>query len=126
MRGLVPLGRALFALIFITSIFGHFSSDTIAAASAHGVPFATIVVPLTGILALVGGVLVLLGYRAQFGALLLVAFLVPVTLVMHRFWGLADPRLAQLQEAMFMKNVGLLGGAILIMFWGSGPYSVDG
>jgi putative oxidoreductase len=126
MRALVPIGRVLFSLIFITSAFGHFSSSSIAAASAHGVPLATIAVPAAGILALLGGVSVLLGYRARFGAFLLLVFLVPVTLIMHRFWGLADAQQAMLQKVMFMKNVSMMGGALMIMYFGSGPASLDG
>jgi len=126
MRGLVPVGRALFALIFVTSVLGHFSGAAIAYASAHGVPLASVVVPLTGILALVGGVMVMLGYRARFGAFLLLLFLVPVTLVMHRFWGIADPSVYAMQKAMFMKNVSMIGATLIIMYWGSGPYSLDG
>lgn len=126
MQALVPIGRALFALIFITSIFGHFSGATIAQASAHGVPLATILVPLSGILALIGGVSVLLGYRARFGAFLLLLFLVPVTLVMHAFWGLPDPQAAMMQKVNFMKNMSLIGTTLLIMYYGSGPYSLDG
>src|SRR4051812_29518247 len=100
MRSFVPIGRILFSLIFITSVFTHFSSRTIDAAAAHGVPLATIMVPAAGILAFLGGLSVLLGYRARFGAFLLLVFLVPVTLVMHK---LGDPS--------FMKNVSLMGGA---------------
>ena len=125
MRAIVPVGRALFALIFVTSVFGHFSRGTIDQASAHGVPFATVLVPAAGMLALVGGVLVVLGYRARFGAFLVLLFLVPVTLVMHKFWGIADPQVAQLQRVMFMKNAAIAGGALMIMYWGSGPYSLD-
>src|SRR5579862_3999163 len=111
MRALVPIGRALFASIFIASVFGHFTSAEINAAAAHGVPLATVVVPVSGIIALLGGISVLLGYRARFGALLLVIFLVPVTLVMHKFWGVSDPEVAQMQKIMFMKNMSMLGGA---------------
>ncbi|HMG19704.1 MAG TPA: DoxX family protein [Kofleriaceae bacterium] len=125
MRALAPVGRALFALIFVTSVVGHFTSAEITEASAHGVPLAALVVPLAGLLALVGGVSVMLGYRARFGALLLIAFLVPVTLVMHRFWGIADPQLAMMQKVNFMKNASLVGTCLLIMFHGSGPYSLD-
>jgi putative oxidoreductase len=125
MRAIVPIGRALFALIFIAGVFGHFSDAEIAQAAAHGVPFATILVPLSGILALVGGVSILLGYRARFGAFLLLVFLVPVTLVMHRFWGLADPQMAMMQKINFLKNTSLIGACLLIMHSGSGPYSLD-
>lgn len=126
MRAIVPLGRVLFALIFVASVVGHFSSAQISEAAAHGVPLATLLVPLAGLIALVGGVSVLLGYRARFGALLLLVFLVPVTLVMHKFWGLADPQMAMLQKAQFMKNTSLIGACLLLMYHGSGPYSLDG
>lgn len=126
MRAIVPLGRVLFALIFVASVVGHFSSAEISEAAAHGVPLATILVPLAGLLALVGGVSVMLGYRARFGALLLLVFLVPVTLVMHKFWGLPDPQMAMLQKIQFMKNTALAGTCLLLMYHGSGPYSLDG
>ena len=126
MRAIVPLGRVLFALIFVASVVGHFSSAQISEAAAHGVPLATLLVPLAGLIALVGGVSVMLGYRARFGALLLLVFLVPVTLVMHKFWGLPDPQMAMLQKIQFMKNTALAGTCLLLMYHGSGPYSLDG
>jgi putative oxidoreductase len=115
----------LFSLIFITSVFGHFTRGGIDAAAAHGVPFAVVLVPLSGILALVGGLSVLLGYRARFGAFMLLLFLVPVTLIMHRFWGLSDPQMAMMQRVNFMKNVSLMGGALVLMYYGAGPVSLD-
>jgi putative oxidoreductase len=117
----------MFALIFVASIVGHFSSAEISEAAAHGVPLATVLVPLAGIIALIGGVSVMLGYRARFGALLLLVFLVPVTLVMHKFWGLSepDPQMAMMQKVNFMKNLSLAGACLLIMHFGSGPYSLD-
>jgi putative oxidoreductase len=125
MRAIVPVGRVMFALIFVASIIGHFSGAEIAEASAHGVPVAHLLVPLAGIIALAGGVSVILGYRARFGALLLLVFLVPVTLVMHKFWGLPDPQMAMMQKISFMKNVSLCGACLMIMHFGSGPYSLD-
>jgi len=125
MRAIVPIGRVLFALIFITSVIGHFSSAEIAEASAHGVPLATILVPLAGVIALAGGLSIVLGYRARFGALLLLVFLVPVTLVMHKFWGIPDPQMAMMQKVNFLKNLSLMGACLLLMYHGSGPYSLD-
>ena len=122
---MVPVGRALFALIFVASAAGDFSSATIGEAAAHGVPLATLLVPLAGVIALVGGVSIMLGYRARFGALLLLVFLVPVTLCMHRFWGLSDPQAAMMQQIHFMKNLSLIGACLIIMHVGSGPYSLD-
>jgi putative oxidoreductase len=61
-----------------------------------------------------GELSVLLGYRAKIGAWLLVLFLVPVTLMLHNFWTVKDPMIAQMQMTMFLKNVTMLGGALLI------------
>ena len=120
----VVLGRFLFALIFVMSSFGHFSKQTIAYAAAQGVPLASVVVPFSGILALLGGLSILLGYRAKIGAWLIVLFLVPVSFSMHKFWGIADPMTAQMQMIHFMKNMSMLGGALLISQFGAGPLSL--
>jgi len=125
LRFLVPIGRALFAAIFLVAAPGHFSSSTIGYAMSQGVPLANLAVPLSGVLALLGGVSVLLGYKTRYGAALLVLFLVPVTLMMHRFWGLPDPSMAEMQRIMFMKNMAMLGGALLIAYFGGGPFSID-
>jgi len=119
-------GRILFSAIFLMSAFGHFSKREIAYAASAGVPAAALLVPLSGLIAFAGGASILLGYRARIGALLVVLFLVPVTLTMHRFWGISDPTMAQIQMAMFMKNVSILGGALLIAYHGAGPISLDG
>ena len=85
----VLLGRIFYSAIFIMSGPNHFKAETIGYAAAQGVPLASIAVPLSGIIALLGGLSIALGYRAKLGAWLIVLFLVPVTLTMHRFWGLS-------------------------------------
>jgi putative oxidoreductase len=122
---IVLVGRVLFALIFVMSSFGHFSKQTIAYAASQGVPLASIAVPFSGVLALLGGLSVAFGYRAKIGAVLIALFLVPVSLMMHKFWGVSDPMAAQIQMIMFMKNVSILGGALLISQFGAGPFSLD-
>ncbi len=64
----VVLGRILFTAIFILSTPSHFSAGEIDAASSAGVPYASVLVPLAGIVALFGALCVLLGYRARLGA----------------------------------------------------------
>jgi len=120
----VVLGRLLFALIFLMAGLNHFSAQTIAFAASQGVPLASVAVPVSGVLALVGGLSILLGYRARFGAWLIVLFLIAVT-PMHKFWGIADPMMQQMQMVMFMKNLSMLGGALLITQFSSGPWSLQ-
>jgi putative oxidoreductase len=122
---LVVLGRFLFALIFVLSGSSHFSKQAIAYAASQGVPLASIVVPLSGILGIAGGLSILLGYHTKLGAGVIVLFLVRTTLMMDRFWTMQDPLMAQMQMALFMKNVALIGGALFISQFGAGPFSVD-
>ncbi|MCW5941906.1 MAG: DoxX family protein [Fimbriimonadaceae bacterium] len=121
----VVLGRLLFAAIFVVSAPMHFSPETIDAAAWRGVPLASLAVPASGLLELAGGLSVLLGYRAKLGAWALVLFLVPVTLAMHPFWAAADKAAMTLQLTMFLKNLSLIGGALLITQFGAGPMSLD-
>lgn len=121
----VPLGRLLFSLIFIMSGLNHFTSGSIGYAQSQGIPMPAVLVPLTGLMIMLGGLSILLGFKARFGALLIALFLIPVTFTMHAFWNVADPTMAQNQMAHFLKNIGLLGGAILVIFYGAGPVSID-
>ncbi len=125
MTALAPIGRVLLSLIFLFSLPGAFKHETIAYARAAGVPLASVAVPLAGIIAFVGGLMVALGFHARLGAALLVLFLVPVTLFMHKFWGISDPQLQQMQMINFLKNVGLMGAAGFIIYAGAGAYSFD-
>lgn len=124
MKYLALLGRILYSGLFIVAAPGHFKAATIGYAASQGVPLASLAVPLSGVLALAGGLSVLLGYKAKWGAWLLVLFLVPVTVMMHRFWGLSEPQAAMLQQIMFMKNVSMLGAALVMTQIGSGPASL--
>ncbi len=125
MKYLVPVGRVFFSLIFIMAAPGHFTKGTIGYAAAQGVPMASVLVPLSGVIALLGGLSILLGYRAQWGAWLIILFLVPVTLSIHNFWTVADPMMRMTQKIMFEKNLAMLGSALILTHFGSGPCSID-
>src|ERR1700740_3441498 len=120
----VVLGRLFFALIFLMAGANHFNKQTIGYAASEGVPVASIAVPLSGVVAIAGGLSILLGYRAKLGAWLIVLFLVPVIFMMHKFWTVTDPMMAQVQMILFMKNVSMLGGALLISQFGADPFSL--
>ncbi len=126
MNLLVLLGRILYAAVFLLSVPGHFTQSTIQYAANQGVPMAWVSVPLAGIISLLGAVCILVGYKAKEGAMLIVIFLAPVTLLNHNFWNIADPAAAAFQQVDFMKNLSLLGAAFLIAYFGSGPMSLEG
>jgi putative oxidoreductase len=118
-------GRILFSLIFISSGLFHFSKEAVEYAALHQVPMAEILVPIAGIMAILGGLSVAFGYKAKTGAWLLVIFLVPVTFYMHNFWSGENSLPVQTQMAAFMKNFALIGTALFIAHFGSGSLSLD-
>jgi putative oxidoreductase len=126
MRMLFPIGRVLFALIFITAAPRHFTWEGIHHAADLGVPLAGLLVPVAGVMALAGGLSVALGWKARWGAWTLVAFLIPVTWMMHAFWKLSDAAAFHIQQAMFVKNLSMLGAALLLTQFGAGAMSIDG
>jgi putative oxidoreductase len=74
-------------------------------------------------LELLGGLCILLGFRARTGAIALALFLIPVTLVYHPFWAAQGPaREPQLQH--FLKNVTIMGGLCTLAAAGGGRYSL--
>ncbi|EKE08740.1 MAG: hypothetical protein ACD_17C00018G0002 [uncultured bacterium] len=87
--------------------------------------FLHFIIPLTPLILLVetlfellGGLLVLLGIKEKLGALLLIFFLVPTTIIMHQFW-YVDGAMRELQLIHFLKNVAIVGGLILIVLQGT-------
>jgi len=122
---LVPLGRFLYSAIFLMTLFGHFSAGYIGYAAQAGVPAPGLLVPLSGVIAILGGLSITLGYKAKIGGWLIVLFLVPVTFKMHAFWAVTDPMMHGMQLAMFWKNVSMVGAALLITHFGAGPLSLD-
>ena len=126
MRYIVPLGRILFALIFISAASRHFTHEGIQHAADLGVPAAGLLVPVSGFMALFGGLSIATGFKTKWGAWALVAFLLPVTFSMHAYWQLHDATSIHIQKAMFSKNLSMLGAALLIAYFGPGPFSIDG
>jgi putative oxidoreductase len=119
------IGRILYSLIFLMTIMNHFTGETIGYAALTAVPAPSVLVPLSGILAITGAISIILGYKVRWGAWLIVIFLIPVTFYMHAFWKETDPMKMQMQLANFMKNISMLGAALFIIYFGAGPLSID-
>ncbi len=70
-----------------------------------------------------GGLMVLLGYRSTLGAILLLIYWVPVTFLVHDFWMYPKDEL-RIQSILFMKNIAIIGGLLMLVGKGSGRYSI--
>jgi putative oxidoreductase len=111
------IGRMLFASVFIVSgSTVHLLNwrDGVAYARAKNVPAPELLVPVSGLMAVAGGLLVVLGLWADLGALVLAAFVFPVAVGMHAFWKVDEPMERLQEQVHFMKDVALGGGALAL------------
>lgn len=83
-------------------------------------PWITTLLILGTVIELIGGLMILLGIRARFGAFLLIIFLIPTTVFFHQFWYLDGMR-RDLQVIMFLKNIAIIGGLLYILSCGAKP-----
>lgn len=120
------LGRILISFIFLFDAYDtiFYFQDTKETMMSYGLTWRPDMLLFGGIfILLLGGTLVLIGYRASFGAILLLIYWVPVTFIVHSFWN--DPEeIRRIQSVLFMKNLAIVGGLLMVLVNGSGRYSV--
>ena len=113
------LGRVFLSLLFIVSGFHKITdyAGTQGYMESMGVP--ALMLPLVIILELLGGIAILIGFKTRIVALLFIGFNVISALLFHSDFG------DQTQMTMFMKNIAIAGGFLLLFAQGAGAYSVD-
>jgi len=120
------IGRILLAVIFIKSGWSKIGGfdQTAAMMASKGLPMAQVLLVVTIAIEFGAGILLIIGYQARWAALAFALWLVPVTLVFHKFWDIPADQV-QNQMNNFLKNVAILGGMLMVFAFGPGRYSVD-
>ncbi|OGI37467.1 MAG: hypothetical protein A2140_05045 [Candidatus Muproteobacteria bacterium RBG_16_62_13] len=119
-------GRILISIIFIMSGISKITgfAGTSGWMASKGLPMADVLLAASIVIELGAAAMIVTGFKARWGAAALFLWMIPVTLVFHNFWTYPAAE-QQIQSIMFFKNLGLMGGMLLIMGFGSGPLSVD-
>lgn len=127
------VGRILLALIFVLSGFQKLMgpAGTMKLMAAHGLPLVPLVYVGTILVEFGCGLLLVLGYKARWAALLIFLWFIPVTLVFHvaayhQAVLQQKPMDALIQQIMFMKNISIMGGLLMVASFGPGAISLDG
>ncbi|GAB5555015.1 MAG: hypothetical protein Sapg2KO_46060 [Saprospiraceae bacterium] len=120
------LGRIFIAMIFLFEAYDSiwYAEENKAKMTEYGLTWRQDLLLYGAIfLLVVGGILLLIGYRVKLGAIMLLAYWVPVTFIVHSFWN--DPEdLRRIQSILFMRNLGIVGGLLFVYVNGSGKYSI--
>ncbi len=122
-----PVGRVLLAFMFILSGFGKITGydGTAAYMASKGMPMVAVLLPLTILTELGGGILLAVGFKARWVALALAGFSILAALIFHNFWTVSDAAMHMNQQIHFLKNVSIAGGMLMVFAMGPGPYAVD-
>jgi len=120
------IGRILLAALFVISGFNKIGgfSGVAGYIGSKGLPMPEVLAALTIALELGGGILLMIGYKVRIVSILFFLWLIPTTLLFHKFWGI-DAAQVQNQMNNFLKNVSIMGAMLLVFAFGPGAYSVD-
>ncbi len=115
------IGRILMSIIFILSGLQKLASFTGTAGymGSLGLPLPEVAVIVAIVVELVGGVLIVVGYRTRIVGLVLAVWCVLTALIAHTHFG--DPN----QAAHFLKNLAMAGGFLQLFAFGAGAWSID-
>ncbi|MDQ3333576.1 MAG: DoxX family protein [Myxococcota bacterium] len=120
------IGRILIGAIFMVSGIAKLT-DTAGTAGymdAAGIPYAPQLAVIAGIAEIVGALSLIFGFLTRIGALGLIVFMIPTTLLFHAFWTFDGPE-QKMQMVDFMKNLAIIGGLAMIFAFGPSRYSID-
>jgi putative oxidoreductase len=124
---LILSARILLALMFVMAGFSKLGSiaGTAGYIASQGLPAPQLLAVGVGLFEVVAGVMLIIGWQARWAALALAAFTLLASVIFHAFWAVPAEQ-QMVQQLMFMKNLSVVGGLLLVGAWGAGPLSVDG
>ena len=113
---IIVIGRILFGGFFLMSGINHFTKleAMTGYAKYKKLPAAKLGVLISGLMLVIGGITIILGYYADLGALLLAIFLVLAAVIFHNFWKETDATAKQNEMLGFMKDMALAGAALIL------------
>ncbi len=123
---LLVLGRVLLALMFILAGFNKLGNleGTAGYIASGGLPMASVLAVVVGLLELLGGLAIAIGFQARWAALALGLFTLLANVLFHKFWA-APAEAAMVQQLLFMKNLSVAGGLFIVAALGAGAASLD-
>ncbi len=121
----VLLGRLCISAMFLWTAFEKIRNwnTTVSYMRTKNIPQLNIVLPVSLALKIIGGLSVLVGWHAHIGALLLLIVTVPSAVKLHAFWTLQGNE-RNMEKALFMKEIAVIGGLLLLLALGAGQFGI--
>lgn len=120
------LGRIFLGVLFLWAASTKIMDwgGTVHYMASKKMPFIAFFLPAAVVMQIIGGISLILGYKVRYGALILIIFILPACIIFHDFWNLSGyERL--MEQIIFMKDIGVLGGLLQIAAFGPGPFALE-
>ena len=123
---LALVGRVLLATMFLLAGFDKIAgfSGTAGYIASVGLPLPELLTALTIVVELGAGAALLVGYQARVAALLLAGFTLVASVLFHKYWAMPAEQ-AYVQQLMFMKNLAIAGGLLMVTALGAGKWAIQ-
>lgn len=120
------VGRVLLAAMFVLAGFDKIGGfeGTAGYIASVGLPFPQLLTALTIVVEIGAGLALIVGFQARIAALLLAGFTLAASVLFHNFWAMPAEQ-AFVQQLMFMKNISVAGGLLLVAALGGGAWGVS-
>ncbi len=124
---LALVGRLILAWFFVPAGWGKIAgfAGTVGYATSAGLPLPQVGVAIALAIELVGGLMLLVGFRTRWAALALAVFCVVAAIFFHNYWALPEAQ-QMMQKLNFTKNLAIAGGLLAFAAFGPGRFSLEG
>ena len=121
------VGRVLLAFMFVYSGFGKVTGfeGTVASIAGKGLPLPQVGAVIAIAVELGAGLMLAVGWKTRFAAVAIAVFTLAASIFFHNFWTMADAAAAGTNKIMFLKNITIIGGMLMVVAFGPGRYSLD-
>jgi putative oxidoreductase len=119
-------GRVLLAFMFVYAGFGKIGGfeGTAAYIASKNLPLPPVATAIAIVVEVAGGLMLVVGWKARWAALVVAVFTLFASVLFHNYWAMVD-QAAQVNRLMFMKNLSVIGGLLMVFALGPGRLSLD-
>ena len=121
------IGRVLLAFMFVYAGFGKIGGfeGTEGYIASKNLPLPAVATVIAIVVEFVGGLMLAVGWKARWAALAVAVFTLFASILFHNFWAMTDAAAVGVNQLLFMKNIAVIGGLLMVVAFGPGRYSLD-